>query len=197
MKTGRRDANQHVAWPDAPAIDERLSGYGADDKTCDIVFTVSIEAGHLRCFAADQRAAILLARGSETLDDLHGDVGIEPAGRKIIQKKQRLSTLHQDVVDAMIDEIDTDRIVDARHEGNAKLGTDAVGAGNENRIAQVQIGEGEQPAERSDIGEHAAGERISGKRSNATDELVAGVDVHTGLLVVHTLEVNFRIRDAG
>ena len=48
------------------------------------------------------------------LDDLLGDVRRQPAGRQIVEEEQRLGALHEDVVDAVIDEIGADRVVARR-----------------------------------------------------------------------------------
>ena len=60
--------------------------------------------------------------------------GRQSSGRQIVEKEQRPRPLHQDVVDAVIDEIHTDRVVDAGHERHLELGADAVGAGDEHGI---------------------------------------------------------------
>ena len=56
----------------------------------------------------------------------------------------------------MVDQVDADRVVHAGHEGDAQLGADAVGAGHEHRIVDARVGEPEQAAERTDLGQHAA-----------------------------------------
>ena len=125
---------EHVARRDGPAVDDVRARHDADDESRDIVLAVGVEARHLRRFAAEQRASVRAAGRGETLDDLHRDVGVEPAGREIVEKEERLRALHQDVVDAVVDEIDADRRVHAGHERDAQLGADAVGARDEHRV---------------------------------------------------------------
>ena len=122
----------------------------ADDEAGDIVLAVRVEPGHLRGLAAEQRASVLAARRREPLHDLHGDVRVEPARRQVIEKEQRLRTLDEDVVDAVVDEVDADRAMDARQERDAQLRADAVGAGHQHRIRNAGGVEPEQAAERSD-----------------------------------------------
>ena len=130
-----RQADQHVAGRDAAPVDQPVALDAADDEAGDVVFAVGVEAGHLRGLAAEQRAAVLAARAREALDDLDGDVGVEAAGREVVEEEERLRPLHEDVVDAVIDEIDADGVVDAAHERDPQLGADAVGARDEHRIA--------------------------------------------------------------
>ena len=52
--------------------------------------------------------------------------------------------------------------------------------------AMPACAEPEQAAERADLREHAGRERAARQRPDAPDDLVAGVDVDAGLLVVHS-----------
>ena len=68
-------------------------------------------------------------------DDRFGDLRRQPSGRQVIQEEERLGALHEDVVDAVIDEVGADRVVRPAMNATLQLGADAVGAGDENRIA--------------------------------------------------------------
>ena len=137
-----------------PSI-RRSRSTDADDEAGDVVLAVGVEARHLRGLAAEQRAAVLAARAREPVDDLDGDVGIEAPGREVVEEEERLRALHEDVVDAVIDEVDADGAVDAAHERDAQLGADAVGARHEHRIAMAARAEAEEPAERAELRQHA------------------------------------------
>ena len=89
-------------------------------------------------------------------DDRLGNRGRESAGREVVEEEQRLGALHQDVVDAVIDEVAADRVVASREERDLQLRADAVGARDEHRLANCARLEPEQAAERTDVGEHAA-----------------------------------------
>ena len=75
--------------------------------------------------------------------------------------------------------------VPVRHEGDLQLGANPVGAGHENRLAIAAGLQPEQPAERSDVREHARRERRAGEAANSADSLIAGVDVDARRLVIH------------
>ena len=47
-------------------------------------------------------------------DDRRALVGVELSRREIVEEEQRLGALHDEVVDAHGDEVDADRVVDAR-----------------------------------------------------------------------------------
>jgi len=93
--------------------------------------------------------------------------------------------LNEDVVDAVIDEIDADRPMQSSLKCHAQLGADTVGAGDEHWIVQVSRVEPKQAAERTDFGEHTGGKGAPSQRANPPHNLVASFDVDAGLLVVH------------
>ena len=158
---------------------------GADDEAGDVVFAVGVKARHLRGLAAEQRAAVVLARPRQSVDDLLRDIRRQPAGREVIEKEQRRRALHEDVVDAVIDEIGADRAVLVRHERDLELGADAVGARHEHRLLERGGVELEQAAERSDVRQHAGRERGFREPLDAADGFVARIDVDAGRFVIH------------
>ncbi len=179
VQTGGWEGDQQVSGLDAPPIDQLRAFDRTDDEPGDIVFAVRVEPGHFGGLSAEQRASVLVARRRQAFDDLHGHIGIEPAGGEIIEEEQRHRALDQDVVDAVIHEIAADRVVDTGHECHAQLGADAVGAGNEHRILQSCRRQREQPAERPDLREHTRCKGPLCQRTNPPDDFVAGVDVHS------------------
>ena len=81
---------------------------------------------HLGRFAAEQDAAVLAAGAGHAFDDRGRNVRLEFAGRKIIEKKQRPRTLHQNVVDAVVYKIGADSIVNSGLERQLQLSPDAI-----------------------------------------------------------------------
>jgi hypothetical protein len=64
----------------------------------------------------------------------------------------------------VIDEIDADRIVLVSEEGDLQLGADAIGARDQHRMLVSSAFELKQPAERTDVRQHA---RREGRSSQA------------------------------
>ena len=83
----------------------------ADDESGEIVFAVGVEAGHLRGLAANQRAAVLLARARDPSTICSATSGDKLAGRQVVEEEQRRRALNQDVVDAVVHEVRADRVV--------------------------------------------------------------------------------------
>ena len=125
--------------------------------------------------ACSQPAAmpLITAAATSTSSLPHGEV---------VEEEQRLGALHEDVVDAHRDEVDADRVVAVERERELELGADAVGAGDEHRLA-VALADLDQRAEAADAGEHLGAQRALGERLDALDQRVAGVDVDAGVAI--------------
>ena len=85
----------------------------ADDGACEVVFSVGVEAGHLGGFAADESGAVGAAGFGNAADYGFDDVVFEPAGGEVIEEKEGGGALDGDVVDAVVDEVGADGVVDA------------------------------------------------------------------------------------
>ena len=118
----------------------------------------------------------------DALDHRGRDVDVELAAREVVEEEQRLGALHEDVVDAHRDEVDADRVVAVERERELELGADAVGAGDQHRLAEA-LADLDQRAEAADAGEHLGAQRALGERLDALDQRVAGVDVDAGVAV--------------
>ena len=108
----------------------------------------------------------------------------QAAGGQVVEEEQRLGALHEDVVDAVIDEIGADRVMTPGHERDLQLRADAVGARHQHRIT-IAIGvQPEKAAERADVRQYARSEGASRDRLDPADGFVAGIDVDPGLPIV-------------
>ena len=88
-----------------------------------------------------------------------GDVDAELAGGVVVEEEQRLGALHDDVVGAHRDQVDADRVVAAGLDRQAQLGADAVGAGDQHRLAVAVQRNLEQRAESAEAAEHFGAQR--------------------------------------
>ena len=109
----RGQAEEAVAGLDAFAGDDARARNGADDSASEVVFAVGVEAGHLGGFAADEGAAVRPAGFGDAADDGFDDLVFDAAGGEVIEKKEGGGALDGDVVDAVIDEVGADGVVDA------------------------------------------------------------------------------------
>ena len=85
--------------------------------------------------AADQRRAGLAAAGRDAADELGDADRVEPADRDVVEEGERLGAGAHDVVGAHRDEVDADRVEPADRGGDRRLRADAVGRGDEQRLA--------------------------------------------------------------
>ena len=112
-------------------------------------------------------------------------IRIELAHRQIIEKKQRLRALHQNVVDAVIHQISADRGVHAGSHGHFELGADTVRAGNEHRLFPSLGVQREKSAKSSDSAKHSRRKRPARVVADALLRCVGDGDVHSGIGVFH------------
>src|SRR5262249_38773852 len=76
-----------------------------------------------------------------------------------------------------------DRVVNAGHEGDLELRSDAVGRGDEHRMAVLQAFEVEEPAETADAGEQPWARGLERDAADAADQAVACGDIDAGAAV--------------
>ena len=115
-------------------------------------------------------------------NDGNDDVRIQLACCEVIHEEQRLRALHQDVVDAMIDEIRADRVVPIHHHRDLQLGADAVRARHQHGLLHPEVA-GEHAAEASDVGQTRRGVGGACQSANTLNGRVGVVDVDAGVLV--------------
>src|SRR6266852_5717771 len=105
VQAGGWQRDQGVSGLDSLAGQKFFAFDNTDDEAREIVFTGRIEVRHLRGFAADEGTAGFAAGAAHTFDELLDDLRIELAHREVIEEKERLGTLHENVVDTVIDEV--------------------------------------------------------------------------------------------
>jgi len=148
-----------------------------DTETGEIVIAAVIHAGHLGCFAADQGATSLSAALDDAGDDAFGHPNVEFSGGVIIEKEQRLGTLHGHVIDAHADEIDADTIMSTGVDGQAQLGADTVGARYQYRSFPALEWQFDERPEAADAREDLRSSGSFDQRFDAFDKFVACVDI--------------------
>ncbi len=88
--------------------------------------------------------------------------GIEPAAGEVVEEKQRLSALHQDIVDTHGHEIDADGVMALELFCQQQLGADAVGAGDQYGLFVATGRQGEKTAKATQAGEHLRSQLCAG-----------------------------------
>src|SRR6185312_12985808 len=166
------------------AVEDAAALSGADRETGEIVFARRVHARHLRRLAADQGAAGVAAGLRHALEHRLRDPGFEFARCEIIEKKQRLSALNDEVVDAHRDEVDADRVVTAGVLRDLQLGADAVRGRNQNRIGEARRLQVEERAETAEARRRAGAGSGARQRLDRFDQGVARVDIDAGRPVV-------------
>ena len=89
-----------VANLDGRTVDKLGIVHNAHAKAREIVFAGGVHVGHFSGFAAKQGTVGLTAAFGHAADDGLRRIHVKLARCKIIQEKQRIGTLYQDIVDA-------------------------------------------------------------------------------------------------
>ena len=157
-----------------------------------------IHPRHFCGFTAHQRATGLQAAFGDAVNDAGRGIDVQFTGRVIIQEKQRLSTLNHQVVHAHGDQVDADGVVTLQIHCQTQLGTDAVGAGDQYRLA-VFLRQCAQRAESAQSPHHFRATGFLHHALNTVDESVACINIHAGIFIaergfVGHCEVSTRLR---
>ena len=128
MGAAARQSQNGVTRHDVGAVNDSAFLDRADSEAGKVVLSWRIHAGHFCGFAADQCATGQFASRRNALHNLGGGCHVELSAGEVVKKEQWFGTLHQDVVHAHRDQIDTDRIVSVQLKRELELGADAVGA---------------------------------------------------------------------
>ena len=182
MRARRGQAKHHVANCDRGAVDDLRFFHSAHSKAGQVILAIRIHRRHLGRLATDQSTTSLLAALRNALDDGGRRRHIEFAAGEIIEEKQWLGTLHQDVVDAHGDQVDADGVVPVQMEGQTQLGADTIGAGDQDRLLEF-LADFEQRAKTTEAAHDALAHGALGKWLDRLDQRIAGIDVDTGIAV--------------
>ena len=177
MEARRRQAEHEVARLQPRLRHECSALRGADGKARDVEIARGVKARHLGRLPADQGASRLRAPLGDALHDGGRNILVELAGRKIIQKEQRLGALDDNVVDAHRDKINADRIVEAALDRDLDLGADAVVGRDQDRVDKPRRLEIEQPAESAKLRARPGTARGPGEGADSIHDPIADIDV--------------------
>ena len=178
MKTGRRQADQHIAGAHSGAIEDRPPLHGADDETHQLVVARPVEAGHLRGLSPEKRATVVDTRVRHAPKQGRHGLSIQLARTDVVEKEQRRRALHQNVIDTVIHEIGADGAEIAGHSSYRQLGANAVRRSHKHGRPQ-RIGQGEQAPEGSWPAQYTLGECRLHQTADAGQGLVLSRQIHS------------------
>ena len=171
------EADEQVALAEiVGAGPERVPVDDADDGAGDVDRAGHVDAGHLGRLAAEQRTPDGLAGLGHAGHDLGDDLGHERRGGDVVEEEERPGALHEDVVDAVVDEVGTDAPPASVTGGELDLRAHAVGRCDEH-LARTEVVGREEAAEGADLGQHRRRVGRLDHVGQQSDGAIAGVDV--------------------
>ncbi len=189
VDAARGQAEDDVAGGDARAVDDAFLLDDADGKAGEVEILRGVKSGEFGRLAAQKGTVARLTRLGHADDHLRQRPRFQTPRAEVIQKEERLGTERQNVVDAHRDTVLTDGAIAAGIDGDAQFRPDAVRAGYQERVPVIALEDSFIVIEAEDAGKMAVLVRdartvgpLDG-RLDLLDECVAGLDVHTGVLV--------------
>jgi len=183
VRATRRDSDQCITCGDGLTIDYLFALNGADAKSCQVVFTIRIHVRHLGRFATDQGSASLVTSFGNACDHTGCNLDVKPPAGEVIEEKQRFRALNEHVIRAHGDEIDADRVMLVQLMGQHQLGADTVGAGYQDRFPVAARRQGKEATKATKACKHFGPLCAFDERLDTIDEIVAGVDINSGILI--------------
>ena len=122
-----RQTENNVASFNALLWQNLITFNRSNRKSSKVIITRTIHAGHFGSLTADQRTTSLLATFGNTSNHLFGTGDIQFSSCKVIEEQQRLSTLHNQIIDAHGNQVNANRVMLAGINGNFQLGSHAIG----------------------------------------------------------------------
>ncbi len=183
MQAVRRQTDQNVADLNVLSGDDLVAADCTDDCARKIVLAVGVEARHLRRLTADQSAAVGSACLADALHDPLDDHIFEFAAGQVVEEEERRRTLHCDVVDAVIDQVLPNGVVDAEVERDLELCAHAVGARDQYRVGKLFEIQSKQAAEAADLAEYLFVEGLPRQHLDALFAAITRGNVDPGVRI--------------
>jgi hypothetical protein len=131
-------------------------------------------------FATDESTATFFAGFRKPFENLFKNWRIELFATDVVEEEKRAGTDDSDVVDAMIHEILTDRIVPVRREGDFEFCSNTIHAGDEDRLLHAFEIWLEKTAKAADFSEHLGSVRAANESVDSFFNLVTEVHIDSG-----------------
>ena len=111
VRTRGRQPQHHITRHDFFTVDDLGFFDSTHRKAGQIIFAIRVHARHLGGLTPNQGATGHFTTGRNPFDHIGRGRDIEFAASEVVEKKQRFSTLHQNIVDAHGDEINAHGVV--------------------------------------------------------------------------------------
>ena len=180
LQAARGQRQQHVPGAQSRAVEHRVALDDADHEAGEVEVARPVEVGHVGGLAAEQRDAVLAAGGPDALDDLDAPRLRQVGRRQVVEEEERLGADGDHVVHVVVHDIAAGGLEAAQGGLQQHLRADAVGGGDEYRVAEA-VAQVEEAGEAAEAAEHLGARRAPRDVGVAPDGRVGGVDIHAGI----------------
>jgi len=134
MDTGRGKTDEFVSGTNIGPVNDFIIVHDPHRKSGKIIVSGLVKPWHFGCFPADEGTSCLVASSGNTLNNLLCHLIIQGSHGQIIQKKQGLCSLDNDVVDTHGHKVNTNGVMLAHLDGYLQLGSHTVCGADQYRI---------------------------------------------------------------
>src|SRR5689334_18392640 len=134
MNAGAGEPEDDITGGDARSGEHIVTLHRADAEARKVIIAERVHARHLRRLTPDESATGLPAALGNRRNHGGRNLTVQFSRRIIIEEKQRLSALNDEIVGTHCDEIDADAVMTPRLDRELQLGADPVVRGNEQWI---------------------------------------------------------------
>ena len=188
VQTTAAQTHQHIArLHTAHARQERLTLHRTHGKARDVVLVAHVHARHLSRLATDQRTLRLATPVRHALHDRRRHVHTQLRARKVVQEKQRLRTLHKQIIHRHRHEVNADRVVLAILQRHTQLRPHAVRATHQDGITQAERLEIKHAAKATERAHTPHTLRTLRHRLDPLDQRIPRINVHARRRIRHVL----------
>jgi hypothetical protein len=181
LQTTRMKAYNDISCTDGFARDERLLLNATYDRTDEIVLADRIKTRHFSRLATEKSHVVFLASFAKTGNYTFEDDGINFSRADIIHEEQRLGTLNEDIVNAVVYDILSDGVVLVHYGGNFELSAHAVCRRDKDLILACRSFK--KTPERADVTQHVRGLGSGNHLLDGTYRAHFDVNIDAGLRI--------------
>lgn len=171
VDTGRRQADDDIAFLNVRSVDETVSLDDSYARAREVDLLVPVDPGKLGGLAPHERDARRPTDVRSALDELRDLLELDPVRRDVVEEDERIRACRRDVVDAVRGEIRAAHTQPPAHAGEDELRPDRVGGRGEKAVLvdRMQSGEGAEArrTRRLDRGSQPFDDRVAGRERDA------------------------------
>src|SRR5690554_1679377 len=189
MKSGRWKANQQIIFSYPAPVDDPVLLYTTDNCSNQIEVIFSIDRRHFGCLSTYKCHIMFFTGFYHSGDHLLYSIGIYPVDPDIIEKEEWCSTMNENIIYRMIDQVLSYSIVFAGCTCYTEFCSDTICTGDQNRSGPFIFIECIKPAEAAKFRQDICGKGLFYQRLDSLYRFVSLLNIYSGFSVVQFISL--------